>query len=206
MMGEVYDTNPYERICKTTGDAIITSMDDNLTPDITLPPVDATSRRDERYHRFYAVVDHVVEDILNLPDEQGLTKKRLKGDRLDRLRYSVETLIRDTVAIVLQRKRKGEAAIQLGQYAYGSSREDKNLTYDLHIKRAYEGMLRLGYIVQTKKGFYVRSQIGNGSIESKVTRYAATDMLIDLFTADEQKIFPVIVPIHSLQLIRVRTH
>ncbi len=73
--------------------------------------------RDNRYQRFYAVADQVVGEILDLPNEDGTRKRKVAGEQLNRLRYSVEVLIRDTVAIVLHRKRKGEAAIHRGQYA-----------------------------------------------------------------------------------------
>lgn len=58
-----------------------------------------------------------MEEVLDLPNENGTRKRKLAGEQLARLRYSVEVLIRDTVAIVLHRKRKGEAAIHRGQYA-----------------------------------------------------------------------------------------
>jgi hypothetical protein len=56
--------------------------------------------RDERYARFYEVVDTLVEEILDVTWEDGKKKRRLKGDQLTKLRYSVETLVRDCVAVV----------------------------------------------------------------------------------------------------------
>lgn len=66
--------------------------------------------RDTRYHRFYEVVDQLVDEVQeHVWVKTGKPKRSLKGDSLDKLRYSVECLVRDCVAVVLQRHRKGEA-------------------------------------------------------------------------------------------------
>ena len=54
------------------------------------------------YHNFYEVVDVVVEDIQSLVwVATGKAKRRLKGDQLEKLTYSVEGLIRDSLAGVM---------------------------------------------------------------------------------------------------------
>ena len=65
-------------------------------------------------------------------------QRRLKGDGLEKLHYPVACLVRDCMAVVLQRKRKSEAAIRKGQYYYSSERPDQMLTYSIHIERAFE--------------------------------------------------------------------
>ena len=66
--------------------------------------------RDTRYQRFYEVVDQLVVELQeHVWAETGKPKRRLKGDGLDKLHYSVECLVRECVAVVLQRHRKGEA-------------------------------------------------------------------------------------------------
>ena len=60
----------------------------------------------------------VVELQRHAWSETGKPKRRLKGDGLEKLYYSVECLVRDCMAVVLQRKRKSEAAIRKGQYYY----------------------------------------------------------------------------------------
>ena len=68
------------------------------------------SWRDTRYHRFYEVVDQLVDEIQeHVWAKTGKPKRRLKGDGLGNLHYSVECLVRDCVAVVLQMHRKGEA-------------------------------------------------------------------------------------------------
>ena len=73
------------------------------------------SWRDHKYHRFYTVVDQLVDELQeHVWSETGKPKRRLKGDGLEKLHYSVECLVRGCVAVVLQRKRKSEAAIRKG--------------------------------------------------------------------------------------------
>ena len=73
------------------------------------------SWRDKRYHRLYAVVDCLVDELQeHVWVKTGKLKRRLKGDGLEKLHYSVECLVRDCLAVVLQRKRKSEAAIRKG--------------------------------------------------------------------------------------------
>ena len=62
------------------------------------------SWREIRYHSFYQVVDTVVEDIQNhIWIDTGKAKRRLKGDQLEKLTYSVEKLMRDSLAIVMDK-------------------------------------------------------------------------------------------------------
>ena len=52
------------------------------------------SWRDERYHRFYAVVDRLVDELQeHVWAKTGKPKRRLKGDGLEKLHYSVECLV-----------------------------------------------------------------------------------------------------------------
>ena len=91
------------------------------------------SWRDTRYTRFYEIVDQLVSEVQQLVwKETNAVKRRLGGNELAKLHYSIECLVRDCMAVVLQRKRKGEATIKLGQYNYGSTRSDQMLTYKVH--------------------------------------------------------------------------
>ena len=104
------------------------------------------SWRDARYKRFYEIVDHLVAELQeHVWHETGKPKRKLKGNSLEKLHYSVECLVRDCIAIVLKRKRKGEAAIKKGKYNYSAKRPDKMLTYGIHIDRAFHGLVELGY-------------------------------------------------------------
>ena len=164
------------------------------------------SWRDERYHRFYAVVDRLVDELQeHVWVKTGKPKRRLKGDGLEKLHYSVECLVRDCMAVVLQRKRKSEAAIRKGQHYYSSNRPDQMLTYNIHIERAFEGLVELGYLEVTKLGYFDRKGRKDGTPTSRLSRYLASDRLLDLFTKDEIEAIPAIIPSYSdPELIRVR--
>ena len=164
------------------------------------------SWRDSRYHRFYEVVDQLVDELQeHVWAKSGKAKRRLKGDGLGKLYYSVECLLRDCMAVVLQRKRKSEAAIRKGQHYYSSNRPDQMLTYSIHIERAFEGLVELGYLKVTKLGYFDRRGRKDGTPTSRLSRYIASDRLLDLFTEDELKALPVIIPPYAdPELIRVR--
>jgi len=164
------------------------------------------SWRDARYHRFYEVVDQLVHELQeHVWVKTGKAKRRLKGDGLEKLHYSVECLVRDCMAVVLQRKRKSEAAIRKGQYQYSANRPDQMLTYSIHIERAFEGLVELGYLEVTKLGYFDRRGRNDGTPTSRLSRYIASDRLLGLFTADELKALPTIIPSYSdPELIRVR--
>ncbi|MDA9350800.1 hypothetical protein N9Q81_01625 [Planktomarina temperata] len=109
------------------------------------------------------------------------------------------------MAVVLQRKRKSEAAIRKGQYYYSSERPDQMLTYSIHIERAFEGLVELGYLEVTKLGYFDRNGRKDGTPTSRLSRYIASDRLLDLFTTEVLKALPAIMPPYcDPELIRVR--
>ena len=151
--------------------------------------------REDRYKRFYQIVDDIAGELqAHVWHGSGKPKRKLRGDQLRKLRSSLETLIRDSVAVVYQRKRKGEASIQLNANWYAGPASPADLSYNIHVERAYQGMLELGYLEQTRKGVYDRQVAKTGPSRSRLTRYSATDHLIDKFTEREQEVLPVIVP------------
>ena len=164
------------------------------------------SWRDQRYHRFYQVVDNLVQELQeHVWLKIGKPRRRLKGGGLEKLHYSVECLVRDCMAVVLQRKRKGEAAIKKGKYHYSADRSNKMLTYGIHIERAFAGLLELGYIEVTKPGYFDRIGRKDGTPTSRLSRYIASDSLLSLFTRDELRAIPALIPsFKDPELIRVR--
>ena len=162
--------------------------------------------RDARYQRFYEVVDQLVDELQeHVWAKTGKPKRRLKGDGLEKLYYSVECLVRDCLAVVFQRHRKGEASIKRGQYNYSASRPDKRLTYSIHVERAFNGLIELGYLYITKEGFHDRKGMKDGSPTSRLTRYVATDRLLGLLGSEELRVLPVIVPQYKdPELIKIR--
>ena len=93
----------------------------------TSKPVKAKQRdslnlswRNTRYRKFYEVVDQLIHELQeHVWIKTGKAKRRLKGDGLEKLHYSVVCLVRDCMAVVLQRKRKSEAAIRKGVNGLG---------------------------------------------------------------------------------------
>ena len=164
------------------------------------------SWRDHKYRRFYEIVDRLVDEIQkHVWVKTGKPKRRLKGDGLEKLHYSVECLVRDCMAVVLQRKRKSEAAIRKGQYHYSSERPDQMLTYSIHIERAFEGLVELGYLEVTKLGYFDRNGRKDGTPTSRLSRYIASDRLLGLFTAKELKALAAIIPSYcDPELLRIR--
>ena len=66
----------------------------------------AYSWRDMIYQTYHQVVDTVVEDIQSLVWENtNKARRRVKGDQLEKLTYSVEKLIRDSVSVVIGKER-----------------------------------------------------------------------------------------------------
>ena len=164
------------------------------------------SWRDVRYHRFYKIVDQLVNELEeHIWISTAKPKRILKGDGLNKLHYSVECLVRDCVAVVLQRKRKGEASIRKGQYYYSADRPDKMLTYSIHIDRAFKGLVEMGYLEITKLGYFDRKGRNDGTPTSRLTRYIASDSLLNLFNIEDLKALPAIIPSYpDPELIRVR--
>lgn len=118
----------------------------------------AINTKKQQYERFYVIAEHIVSEILNLNWKDGGIKRQLKGEHLKRLNYSVKTITRDCIAVIALRKKKGLATIKLGQYAYAAEREDPNLTFSIHVERAYKGMVELGYLKEITKGYYARNK------------------------------------------------
>ena len=176
------------------------------SPNRLLKDTSALSWRDNRYLIFYNIVDHIVSEIQQHKwSKTGKRKRRVGKTSLGKLHYSVECIVRDCVAVILQRKRKVEASIRRGQYAYSASNPDKMLTYSIHIERAFNGMSELGYLEITKSGYWIRDGQKGGAKTSRLTRYVASDKLLNHFTSDELLTLPAIIPAYDLpSLIRVR--
>ena len=72
--------------------------DNSVKPNLNL------NWRDRRYQRFYEVTDFLVNRIQeHVWLDSGKAKRRLRGSDLEKLHYSVECLVRDCIAVVLQR-------------------------------------------------------------------------------------------------------
>ena len=153
----------------------------------------------EKYDKFNTTIDRLVGEILDVSNPDGGKSRKVKGPRLFSLRTSVEKLIRDSVAIRFNRARRNYASIRKGKDAYTRNRYNNGLSYRIHVKRAYEGMIALGYLREVKKG------VSEGASGLFLTRYIATDKLLDLLSGSHSIILPVLIPPEKdNELIRVQ--
>ncbi len=153
----------------------------------------------EKYDKFNTTIDSLVEEILDVPNSDGSKSRKVKGSRLLNLRTSVEKLVRDSGAIRVNRARRNYASIRKGKDAYTKDRYGIGLSYRIHVKRAYEGMIALGYLREAKKG------VSLGARGLFLTRYIATDKLLDLLSEPHSTILPVLFPPEKdNELIRVQ--
>ena len=142
---------------------------------------------------FEQVVDHIVEEIQVFPDRRKLVKD------LPKLTASVSKLIRDTVGLRLSRSRNQWASIHKGKAHYKKSPYISKFTYDIHIGRAYDGMIKLGYLNLVKAG------ASSGAVGRYLTRYEATDKLINLFGVKDLTTLSALLPSQDIkELIQVQ--
>ena len=135
-----------------------------------------------KYKTFEQIVDQIAEEIHALPDRRRLVKE------LPKLTASVTKLIRDSAGLHLTRARNQEVSIHKGAGHYSSNRYNKTHTYRIHINRAFEGMIELGYFFVTKKG------ASDGSAGKFLTRYVATSKLTELFAGVKPEIISALPP------------
>lgn len=144
--------------------------------------------------RFFEVVDQLVEEV-----QTSCAKRRLgKGD-LPKLHASVAKLVTDSVAITKGRKQKRWASIHLNSLHYSASRyHNPEITYRIHVERAYDTLIGLQYLTEVKAGVY-------SNANRYLTRYEATDKLIDLFSDVERVALHESAPrSENTELIRIQ--
>ena len=107
-------------------------------------------------------------------------KRKLGSGDLSKLRKSIAKIISDSVAITKGHKRGRWASIHKTTAHYSVSRyHNADITFRIHVHRAYQTLVMLGYLVEVKKGV-------NAEGAKFLTRYEATNKLIDLFTDNER--------------------
>ena len=125
--------------------------------------------------RFLEVVDQLVEEV-----QTSCTKRRLGNGDLPKLSASVAKLVTDSVAITKGRKQRRWASIHKMAGHYTASRyHNPEITYRIHVERAYDTLIGLQYLTEVKAGVY-------SDTNRYLTRYEATDKLIDLFSDVER--------------------
>jgi len=156
--------------------------------------------RDRKYSPFYKIVDGIVDELQDMvwPGETS-PRRKLKNEQLEKLKYSVEKLIRDSVSIRHSTNQKALASIHLGKGHYKASIYNEMLTYRIHIERCFNGMIELGYLKKEKRGVYYPKG------KRYLTRYSATKKLLDRFPKSLGTAMPAFVPqAQNINLIRVQ--
>ena len=126
-------------------------------------------------------------------------KRHLHTNRSDKLKLSIQKLVTDSVGITNESHKNRWASIHLNRSHYSTSRyQNENITYRIHVERAYKGMIKLGYLRQIKAGL-------NTPNLKYLTRFEATEKLFSLFN-DEQISLLVVDKqiIENPELIRLR--
>ena len=129
--------------------------------------------------RYNDKLENAVVFLANLV-QQKCGKRRLGSADLPKLHKSLAKIISDSVAITKGCQRTRWASIHKASGHYSSSRyHDANITFRIHVTRAYETLIELGYLAEIKKGV-------NAEGAKFLTRYEATDKLTDLFSEGDR--------------------
>ena len=141
------------------------------------------------------VSEQIVDELQSIYRPQGLGKlRKLKGDRLQCLRRSVNSLIADSLPLIMGRTSSHRyASIHKRSNHYAGDRYDPSQTYKIHVVTAYEGMVWLGYLQEEKIGVSLRTQ------GKYLTRYSATRKLLKLFGDIDVELLPVLIPSKRLE-------
>ena len=140
------------------------------------------------------IAKEIAEEILINANRQRMPR----GEKASSLTFSVEKLIRDSVSIRFARSRNNWASIKKRPAAYTKSQYNVSLSWRIHVKLAYDGMCKLGYLTEEKNG------VSNGPIGLYLTRIKQ-QKLMRRFKGLEPAILPVIAhPKPVEQTIRVQ--
>jgi hypothetical protein len=138
------------------------------------------------------VIAQLIKELTNPADSK-------RNSSQQKLRISLKKIIMDSVSQTNKSAKNRWASIHLNRSHYSSSRyQNSNITYRIHVERAYKGMLKLGYLRQVKAGL-------NTPRVKYLTRYEATEKLVSLFQVNQLGVLEVEKSIiENEELIRLR--
>ena len=130
---------------------------------------------------FDELVDQLVKEI----EEQEAKKRPRYKEAKRRFRNAVSVIVEDAWK-ALRSIPVRRCSVHLGSnhYSHTNRYADPNLTYRT-FKPAYDGLLKLGYIEQTQKGYYDPFKM-----QGKLTEYQSSDKLERLF--NDLGVYPAI--------------
>lgn len=134
------------------------------------------------------VINKLVNELQNSCGNTGFPKKRLGAKKLLKLVSSVKLLLQKTLSVTYPVSENEEVSIHKNKNWYSTQGKHFDLSYNIHIGRAYEGLIHLGYLKEVKPG------VSNGTRGLYLTKFAATEKLTGHFTLAELKEFPFLYP------------
>lgn len=147
---------------------------------------------------FDEACERIVDEIQAMPLSDNQQVRKLGGIHAIKLRKSVEKFVRDSVPLRFK-KPAGYASVRRNSNSYSKGALGPHFTYRITVKRAFDGMVKLGYLRVTKAG------VSDGPIGRYLTRYEATEKLMAFFEAFDAKVLPALVtPDPNEHPIRVR--
>ena len=147
-------------------------------------------------------VGHAIARIINeleSMDQGNDARQRAPSQKVkDSLWYSVSKLVRDALGAA-SLSRRGEAQLSKRPGHYTASRYNKHLSYRIHVRKAYEGMIKLGYLTETKKG------VAEKGIGLYQTKFVASAKLHELIGPIRPASFHELIPLeNNVDVIRVQ--
>ena len=138
------------------------------------------------------VITQLIQELTKPADSK-------RNSSQQKLRISLKKIIMDSVSQTNKSAKNRWASIHLNRSHYSSSRyQNSDITYRIHVERAYKGMLKLGYLRQVKAGL-------NTPRVKYLTRYEATEKLVSLFQVNQLGVLAVEKSIiENEELIRLR--
>ena len=135
-------------------------------------------------HILETIVDRLVNELNTYFAKVG---KRQVKSKLPNLKLSVKTLIGNVLISENKVCGQGYASIHLSPNWYSDSTRYKTKhSYRIFVRRAYRGLIHLGYLSQAKAG------VSHGSRGLYLTRYRATSKLLKFFDSKSLIQLPVL--------------
>jgi hypothetical protein len=139
----------------------------------------------------HQAIDQLVAELQDLWARQS--KRRIGERDIGPLKASLSQIVTDALQAQSANLKHGMASIHKSAGHYTQGRYwSAPYGYKLHIQRSYAGLISLGYIEECKKGVYT-------DYARLLTRYRATDRLLNLFANDITSDLAVFAPARTNQ-------
>ncbi|MDB2639058.1 hypothetical protein N9Y91_08680 [Alphaproteobacteria bacterium] len=141
------------------------------------------------------IVNRIAEQITDLKDGGRSPKKQAYANFLHGVEHLIIQLWKGTQ---IHEGFEGGINKRAGWYSENSRYRDPNLTYKQTVA-AYDGLIKLGLVQETQRGYFNRE-----TLEGSITRFAANDELLSIFSDIKDDPFKVIQPNLSSESIILR--